>query len=45
MLVKIVGNAVKFTEKGKILLEVELEPYDNDSVVLLFHEKDVGIGI
>lgn len=45
VLVNIVENAVKFTEKGKIILEVELESYDDDIVVIHVHVKDTGIGI
>ncbi len=45
ILVNLVGNALKFTEKGEILVNVELESRTEDRVSLHFVVKDTGIGI
>ncbi len=41
----IVGNAVKFTEKGKISVSVELKKIENQEAVVNISVKDTGIGI
>jgi PAS domain S-box-containing protein len=46
MLVNLVGNALKFTEHGKVAVEIGKErPSDEDSVILHFRVRDTGIGI
>ena len=45
ILVNLVGNAVKFTEKGKIMIRVSLESEDLMNVTLRFAISDTGIGI
>ncbi|MDO6384030.1 PAS domain-containing hybrid sensor histidine kinase/response regulator [Leptospira santarosai] len=45
ILTNLLGNSIKFTEKGKIILNVESEKFPNDKLRLLFHVKDTGIGI
>ncbi|WJH34818.1 ATP-binding protein [Paenibacillus sp. CC-CFT747] len=46
VLVNLVGNSLKFTEKGEILVTVECrEPEEKGSVLLEFTVKDTGIGI
>ncbi len=45
VLVNLVGNAVKFTEKGQVSLHISQRIADNNKVDLLFHIKDTGIGI
>jgi len=45
ILVNLVGNSVKFTERGEILVEVSLARKDADAVVLNFAVEDTGIGI
>src|SRR6185312_3607887 len=45
VLINLVGNAVKFTEKGYIKLTVAVEKQDNRSVSLLFTVADTGIGV
>jgi two-component system, sensor histidine kinase and response regulator len=45
ILVNLVGNAVKFTEHGEILVEVSLAQAKSDGVVLGFAVADTGIGI
>jgi two-component system, sensor histidine kinase and response regulator len=45
ILVNLVGNAIKFTERGEILVDVSLGRAENDGVVLGFAVTDTGIGI
>jgi len=44
-LVNLTGNAIKFTEKGEIVLHVGLEKQLGDVVELHFSLRDTGIGI
>ncbi|MBN1627658.1 MAG: PAS domain S-box protein [Deltaproteobacteria bacterium] len=41
----LVGNAVKFTEKGRIIFHVKEKDRDKNSVLLHFYVKDSGVGI
>ncbi len=41
----LVGNAIKFTERGKIVVDAELESQTSDAVQLHFRVSDTGIGI
>ncbi len=45
VIVNLVGNAIKFTEKGEIVVSVEKVSSRNGSVALRFSVKDTGIGI
>ena len=45
VLTNLVGNAIKFTEQGEVLLRVERDPASNDSEKLLFSVSDTGVGI
>ncbi len=45
ILINLVGNAVKFTEKGNILVEIKLKSRSEKGQELLFKVKDTGIGI
>ena len=45
IITNLVGNAIKFTERGEIVLNVELESASGDEAVLLFSVRDTGIGI
>jgi len=45
ILTNLVGNALKFTERGDIILRVRIEPPENDIALLRFEVKDTGIGI
>ncbi|MEK6238691.1 MAG: ATP-binding protein, partial [Planctomycetales bacterium] len=44
IVVNIVGNAVKFTERGEIVVEVQVEPRTDD-IQLHFTVRDTGVGI
>ena len=39
------GNAVKFTEKGEVVLHVSLDSEDEEAAVIRFEVRDSGIGI
>ena len=45
VLVNLVSNAIKFTEKGETVLSIKLQSQQNGSVVLAFSVSDTGIGI
>ena len=45
IIVNLVGNAIKFTETGEVVLRVECESLDNTRAVLHFVVTDTGIGI
>jgi signal transduction histidine kinase/CheY-like chemotaxis protein len=45
VLINLVGNAIKFTEKGEVKLSVESEPISPSEVKLQFSVLDTGIGI
>lgn len=45
ILINLIGNAVKFTEKGKIKIGVEKQIAANGKINLLFSIEDTGIGI
>ncbi len=45
VLVNLVNNAVKFTEKGQIVVRVELKSSRSERVELLFAVSDSGIGL
>jgi len=45
ILVNLIGNAIKFTEKGYVKLEILTLNKSQDTVELLFTVKDSGIGI
>ena len=45
VVVNLIGNAIKFTEQGEVVLEVEKAAEDEKTVTLHFTVRDTGIGI
>lgn len=45
VIVNLVGNAIKFTERGEVVVDVAWEPIDNEELRLKFSVSDTGIGI
>jgi PAS domain S-box-containing protein len=45
MIINLVGNAIKFTESGEVVLEVDTEFQNGDEIFLHFAITDTGIGI
>ncbi len=45
ILFNLVGNSIKFTDKGEVVVHVGLEPDDSDKAKLHFAVVDTGIGI
>jgi PAS domain S-box-containing protein len=45
ILTNLVGNAIKFTDEGEVVVEVSLNTTSGRSCVLQFSVKDTGIGI
>jgi len=46
VIVNLVGNAVKFTERGEVVVEIERDPESTGAAALLhFSVRDTGIGI
>jgi PAS domain S-box-containing protein len=45
LIVNLVGNAIKFTEEGNVILDAELEESTGDEVRLHISVSDTGVGI
>jgi TMAO reductase system sensor TorS len=45
ILVNLIGNALKFTSRGKIVVRVEIMEESEEDALLRFHVIDTGIGI
>jgi len=45
ILINLIGNAIKFTEKGGVSVSVHLKKQDQQQVLLEFEINDTGIGI
>jgi two-component system sensor histidine kinase/response regulator len=45
VLINLVGNAVKFTQQGEVMVSVTLARKTSDEVILRFAVKDTGIGM
>ena len=45
ILVNLIDNAIKFTERGEVVVRVDQTHKEDDEVVLHFHVRDTGVGI
>jgi len=45
IIINLVGNAIKFTDHGEVVVEVDSQTFDEKSVDLHFSVRDTGIGI
>jgi two-component system sensor histidine kinase/response regulator len=45
VIINLVGNSIKFTETGEVVIQCEVENKDEESVLLHFAVSDTGIGI
>jgi signal transduction histidine kinase/CheY-like chemotaxis protein len=45
VLLNLVGNAIKFTDRGQILVQIEVESRHDDHCVLHYFVSDSGIGV
>ena len=45
VIINLVGNAIKFTHRGEVVLRIDVDHRDEDSVLLHFFVSDTGIGI
>ena len=45
IVINLVGNAIKFTEQGEVVVRVETESIDDSNVCLHFSVTDTGIGV
>jgi signal transduction histidine kinase/CheY-like chemotaxis protein/HPt (histidine-containing phosphotransfer) domain-containing protein len=45
VLVNLIGNSIKFTEQGEVVVQVAVESQDTQAAELAFSVRDTGIGI
>jgi two-component system sensor histidine kinase/response regulator len=45
VLINLLGNAIKFTEDGEVVLRASVTPRDDNTAAVLFEVTDTGIGV
>src|SRR3984893_9401935 len=45
IVINLLGNAIKFTSEGEVVIQVEIQDESEDEVVLHFAVRDTGIGV
>lgn len=45
VLINLIGNAIKFTEEGEVVIRVDMEERVGDEAIIRFSVRDTGIGI
>ena len=45
ILLNVIGNAIKFTEEGEVLVSIKLAHHTADDATILFEVQDTGIGL
>lgn len=45
IIINIANNAIKFTQSGKVIIDVDYEQVDDENVIIKFEVEDTGIGI
>ncbi|KPA09935.1 multi-sensor hybrid histidine kinase [Candidatus Magnetomorum sp. HK-1] len=45
ILINLIGNAIKFTDKGKITLDIKIQKESDSDIILYISVSDTGIGI
>jgi PAS domain S-box-containing protein len=45
LLINLVGNAIKFTERGTVAVGLDVHPEDDGRIALHFEVRDTGVGI
>ncbi|MBK7443152.1 MAG: response regulator [Bacteroidetes bacterium] len=45
ILINLTGNAIKFTETGKVVVRCDLQKTENNIATIAFHVEDTGVGI
>ena len=45
VLINLVGNAIKFTDVGEVVVDIDVQQMSDDDVTLVVKVKDTGIGI
>lgn len=45
VIVNLAGNAIKFTEKGEVILRIQSQSFTDEEAVLYFTVSDTGVGI
>ena len=45
VLINLINNSMKFTQRGEIFVEIELLSMEKDQLDIAFHVRDTGIGI